>query len=147
MKPQEAVRKETGHIAIGTLVMTAVMLAVFAIVGHFRLNVLLGALYGCVLAVANFFFLGITVQRIAESAKAQEDEKQDPDAVKLAKLKMRQSYMLRMLLGAGLLIVALAVLKLNWIACVCPLIFPRITISAMDVFKRVRSVKGSGEIK
>ena len=52
-----------------------------------------------------------------------------------------------MLLGAGLLIVALAVLKLSWIACVCPLIFPRITISVMNAIHRVRSVKGSGEIK
>lgn len=147
MKPQEAVVKETGHIAIGTLILTAVMLLVFAVIGRFSLNVLFGGLYGCALAVANFFFLGMTVQRVAESAQKLHGEEADPDAVKLAKLKMRQSYMLRMLLGAGLLIVALAVLKLNWIACVCPLIFPRITISAMDVFKRVRSVKGSGEIK
>ena len=147
MKPQEAVVKETGHIAIGTLIMTAVMLIVFAVIGRFSLNVLFGGLYGFALAVANFFFLGLTVQRVAEGAQKLQGEEVDPDAVKLAKLKMRQSYMLRMLLGAGLLIVALAVLKLNWIACVCPLIFPRITISAMDVFKRVRSVKGSGEIK
>ena len=146
MKPQEAVVKETGHIAIGTLILTAVMLIVFAVIGRFNLNVLFGGLYGSALAVANFFFLGLTVQRIAESAQTKSEEV-DPDAVKLAKLKMRQSYLLRMLLGAGLLIVALAALKLNWIACVCPLIFPRITISAMDVFKRVRSVKGSGEIK
>ena len=146
MKPQEAVVKETGHIAIGTLILTAVMLAVFAIIGRFNLNVLFGGLYGCSLAVANFFFLGLTVQHIAESAQTGSEEV-EPDAVKLAKLKMRQSYMLRMLLGAGLLIVALAVLKLNWIACVCPLIFPRITISVMNAINRVRSVKGSGEIK
>ena len=147
MKPQEAVLKETGHIALGTLILTAVMIAVFAVIGRFDLAVLLGGLYGCGLAVANFFFLGLTVQRVAESAQKLQGEEVDPDAVKLAKLKMRQSYMLRMLLGAGLLILGLAVLKLNWIACVCPLVFPRITISAMDVFKRVRSVKGSGEIK
>ena len=147
MKPQEAVVKETGHIAIGTLILTAVMLAVFAIIGRFSLSVLLGGLYGSVLAVANFFFLGLTVQRVAESAPKLQGEEVDPDAVKLAKLKMRQSYMLRMLLGVGLLILALAVLKLNWIACVCPLIFPRITISVMNAINRVRSVKGSGEIK
>ena len=109
MKPQEAVVKETGHIAIGTLILTAVMLIVFAVIGRFNLNVLFGGLYGSALAVANFFFLGLTVQRIAESAQTKSEEV-DPDAVKLAKLKMRQSYMLRMLLGAGLLIVALAVL-------------------------------------
>lgn len=147
MKPQEAVKRETGHIAIGTLAMTALMLIVFAAIGRFEARVLLGALYGCALAVANFFLLGMTVQRIAESAKKQQSEEADPDEVKLAKLRMRRSYSLRMLAGAGLLVLGIAVFKLNWIACVCPLIFPRIVIAAMDVFKRVRSVKGSGEIK
>ena len=134
--------RETKHIALGTLILALVMLAVFALTGNFSLAVLLGALYGSAVAVGNFFLLGLTVQRVAESAGGE-----DPDQVKLAKLRMRKSYTLRLLLEAGLLILAIAVLKLNWIACFLPLIFPRITIMAMDVFKRVRSVKGSGEIK
>lgn len=138
MKPQQAVLRETKHIALGTAVLAALMLAVFAVIGRFSVNTLLAALYGCALAVANFFFLGMTVQKIAETANAD-----DPDQVKLAKLRMRQSYTLRMLLGAGLLILALAVLKLDWIACFLPLLFPRVTIFAMNLRGRVRSVKGS----
>ena len=142
MKPQEAVVRETKHIALGTLVLALVMLGVFALTGNFSLSALLGALYGSAVAVGNFFLLGLTVQRVAESAGGE-----DPDAVKLAKLRMRKSYTLRLLLEAGLLILAIAVLKLNWIACFCPLIFPRLTILVMNLRGSVRSVKGSGDMK
>lgn len=142
MKPQQAVKRETGHIALGTLILAAAMVAIFGIVGRLDLSVALGALYGSALAVANFFMLGMTVQRIAESAGGE-----DPDQVKLAKLRMRRSYLMRMLAGAGLLILGIAVFKLNWIACFCPLVFPRLTILAMNIRGRVKSVKGSGDIK
>lgn len=142
MKPQEAVIKETKHIAIGTLILSAAMLAVFALAGRFEMMVLLGALYGCALAVGNFFLLGLTVQRVAESASGD-----DPDQVKLAKLRMRRSYTLRLLAEAGLLILGISVFKLNWIACFCPLVFPRIIILVLNLKGTVRSVKGSGDIK
>lgn len=142
MKPQEAVVRETRHIALGTLILSAVMLAVFALTGNFSLSALLGALYGSAVAVGNFFLLGMTVQKIAESAGGD-----DPDQVKLAKLRMRRSYTLRLLLEAGLLILAIAALHLNWIACFCPLVFPRLTILFMNLRGSVRSVKGSGDMK
>ena len=44
MKPQEAVVRETKHIALGTLILALVMLAVFALTGNFSLAVLLGPL-------------------------------------------------------------------------------------------------------
>lgn len=141
MKPQEAVLRETKHIALGTLILTAAMLAVFAALGRFAWSVLFGALYGGALAVLNFFLLGMTVQRIAEAGGG------DADAVKLAKLRMRRSYSLRLLLEAGLLILAITVFQFNWIACFCPLVFPRIIILVMHLRGSVRSVKGSGDIK
>lgn len=143
MKPQEAVIRETKHIAIGTLILSAAMLAVFALAGRFEMMVLLGALYGCALAVGNFFLLGLTVQKVAESASGGDD----PDQVKLAKLRMRRSYTLRLLAEAGLLILGISVFKLNWIACFCPLVFPRIIILVLNIRGTVRSVKGSGDIK
>ncbi len=142
MRPQAAVIKETKHIALGTLVLSAAMVIVFAVIGHFNFEVLAGALYGSALAIGNFFFLGMTVQRIAESAQGD-----SPDEIKLAKLRMHRSYLLRMLVGAGLLILGIAVLKLNWIACCCPLVFPRLAILVIHLRGSVRSVKGNGEMK
>ena len=63
MKVQKAVLKETGHIAIGVLLGDVLMCAVFAIVHKFDYTVVLGALLGTAIAVANFFLLGVTLQK------------------------------------------------------------------------------------
>lgn len=139
VKPQQAVRKETRKVALGTLILTAAMLGVFALLGHFNLRVALGGLYGWLLAVGNFFLLGLTVQRIAETQDAASQEQ-----VNLAKLKMRRSYMLRMLGGAALLVLGLTVLHLNWIACFLPLTFPQLVILAANLWSKRGRVKDGG---
>ena len=84
----------------------------------------------------------MTVQRIAETARGDSQ-----DEVKLARLRMHRSYLLRMLAGAGLLILCIAVLKFNWIASCCPLIFPRLVIFAIHIRGGLHSVRGNGEMK
>ena len=138
MKPQREIIRQTRNIALGIAVMDAIMLIVFALIGCLDGKAVLGALYGSVLAVANFFFLGMTVQKIAETANVE-----DADEIKLAKLRMRRSYMLRMLALVVLLILALEVFKLNWIACFLPLLFGRISIFIANAGSKVKSVKGS----
>ena len=63
MKVQKAVLKETGHIAIGVLIADVIMCIVFALLKKFDYTVVLGALLGTGIAVANFFFLGVTLQK------------------------------------------------------------------------------------
>lgn len=138
MKPQDAVNREIKRVAIGTLALAAVMLAVFAAVGRMEMKVWLGALYGCVLAVGNFLLLAFTIRKIADGAGAV-----DEDATKMAKLRIQKSYSTRMLAGAALLVVGVAVLKLNWVACCLPLIFPRIVILFKSLLDRINRVKGS----
>ena len=67
-KPQKAVLRETGHIAIGVFIMVAVMLAVYAVIGKFSSKVLMGGVYTGILTVLNFFIMGLTVQSVAETA-------------------------------------------------------------------------------
>lgn len=120
MRVQEATRRETGHILLGTLAFSAVMELVFWAIGRWELSVLWGNLLGACWAVLNFFLLGLTVQKIA----GESDQKR-------AKLKLQGSYSLRMLVT--LLVIALAI-KLpfvTWPAAVIPLLFPRLTILAM----------------
>ena len=62
MKVQKAVLKETEHIALGVLIAAVIMCIVFALLKKFDYTVVLGALLGTVIAVANFFFLGVTLQ-------------------------------------------------------------------------------------
>ena len=91
---QPAVRKETKKVAIGTFVCVVLMWAVFGI-GHlavpeqipFDYTVLLAGFIGGMVAVLNFFLMGLTVQKIV----SMEDDKQ-------AAAKMKASYSQRMML-------------------------------------------------
>ena len=141
MKSPDAVSKEIRRIVLGTTVLTALMLMVYFLLGQLDAKVWLGALYGYALANGNFILLAFTVRKIADSAKPG-----DEDTTKMGKLRMQKSYSTRMLLGAILLIVALSVFKLNWVACCLPLLFPRIVILAKTAVEHLRKAKGS-EIK
>ena len=140
MNSAEAVKKEVRRVAVGSAILTAAMLIVFALLGKMDMSVLLGGVYGCLLAVGNFFFLGVTVRRIADTENAA-----DPEQIAQAKLKMRSSYITRTLVTGALLIVGLVVFKFNWIAYLLPMIFPRVAILAGQLIA-ARRVKGS-EIK
>lgn len=65
MKPQQAVVRETLHIAAGCGILCAVMLVVFAVCGQLGLPAVLGALLGGGWAVLNFFLMGLGVQKAA----------------------------------------------------------------------------------
>ena len=89
---QPAVKKETKKVAIGTFVCVILMWAVFGI-GHlaapeqipFDYTVILAGFIGGVVAVLNFFLMGLTVQKVV----SMEDDKQ-------AATKMKTSYTQRM---------------------------------------------------
>lgn len=122
MRVQEATRRETLHIALGVLCFSAVMHLVFLALGRWSLGVLWGNLLGGVFAVCNFFFLGLTVQKIA----GETDEKR-------AKLKLQGSYTVRMLLTLAVIVLAIKLPCMVWPAAVIPLLFPRLTILAMQM--------------
>lgn len=144
IKVQPAVRKETLRIAVGTLVLTALMLAVFLILGQFDLTVLLGAVLGSAAAIGNFFLLGLSVQKAAETmngvklpsyeeaeAGLEPGQELDTAAVpetKLAKQRMQLSYTVRMILLASVGVLGLTLPCFHAVATVLPFLFPRIVI-------------------
>ncbi len=136
MRVQPAVKKETLHIAAGTGLMTAVMLLVFLLLGRLTLPVVLGALLGACFAVLNFFLLGLTVQGALRTG----DENR-------SKMKMQLSYTLRMLLTLAVLLVGFSVPWFYWLSTVLPLLFPRLTIFAMQLlglYEPERPERGDG---
>ena len=122
MKVQETVKKETMHIAVGTLLFTAVMLLVFFILGRLDQPVVLGALLGSSFAILNFFLLGLSVQKSVSS-----------DNATRGKLVMTLSYSLRMLAMMGVVVAGLALPYFSWVTVVVPQFFPRLTISGMQL--------------
>lgn len=149
MTIQPAVKKETARVAIGVGIMSALMIAVYLIVGKFDCTVMLGALLGTCAAIGNFFLMALTVQKATESMpvlpKKEEEapengeegeERNEPlsDEARQAGKSMQASYILRML---GLAVIAIIAAKLpafDLLATALPMLFPHIVITLMKNF-------------
>ncbi len=125
MRVSPVVWKETKRIAIGVLILTALMVAIFAVCGHFDSTVLLGALLGCAYAIVNFFLMAYTIQRGTETTHTK------------AKARVQVSYTLRMLLMLAVGIAGVALPCFHWLAVLLPFVFPRLSIYLMQLLKIV----------
>ena len=128
-KPQQSIVKETKRIAVGTVIMLVVMLAVYAVLGKFTVGVLLGGLLGSAYAIFNFFLLGMTLQKSASMTDQQ-----------MAHMKVRSSYSTRMIGMLILAVVAFALPFVEGIPCLIALLFPRATIFALQVTGQIKDV-------
>ena len=115
MKINATVKKETKYVALWVLILSALMEAVFLVLGKWDFTVLLGNLLGGGGAILNFLLMGLTVQKAVEK-----DEK---DARSL--LKLSQSYRLLLLAGIVILGILLPIFH-TWAVIPC-LVFPRIS--------------------
>ena len=128
-KPQQSIVKETKRIAVGTVIMLVVMLAVYAVLGKFTVGVLLGGLLGSAYAIFNFFMLGMTLQKAASMIDQQ-----------MAHMKVRSSYSTRMIGMLILAVVAFALPFVEGIPCLIALLFPRATIFVLQVTGQIKDV-------
>lgn len=128
-KPQETVLRETRRIAVGVFSMLAIMLVVYAAMGRFSLAVVLGGLIGSLYAVINFLLLGMTVQKVAEMREGNEE---------LARMQMKSSYNMRMVIMILLIVVAFALPFVDGLACMIPMLFPRLTILVLQLTGKIK---------
>ncbi len=130
MKLQPAVKIETGRIALGTGIGVLVMYAVFFVLhmvipgnwAPFDYKVILGGIAGFLVAVFNFFWMAVTVQKVASI----EDEKQ-------ARSTMGVSYRYRTLMQLLWVILAIVVPVFNMVAGIVPLFIPSIVIKLRGI--------------
>lgn len=139
MKLQDASKKELAHITAGTLLCTAILLAVFAVLGAvglvpFTLSVVLGALVGAAVAIVNFAVLCLTVQ----NAAAKSD---DPKAMRAS---VQLSYNIRLFVQAIWCAAAFISPRIHLVAGILPLLFPRIVIHFLQITGRYRPESASG---
>ena len=119
-----AVRRETIYIAVWAAVLSALMEAVFLVIGKWDVTVLLGNLLGGLTAVLNFFFMGLTVQSAV-------DKPQDE-----ARTAMKASQALRSVMLLAVLVAGAAAPCFHLIAAIVPLFFPRIAIALRPLWDR-----------
>ena len=120
--------RETGHVAVGVAVCTAVMVGVFALLGKYDTSVLLGGIAGAVLAIGNFFFMALGTCMAADKAEQQD--------VAGGKSLIQQSYMLRLLALFILLFLCVKSGLCNIFALVLPLIFVRPSLTIAEFFRK-----------
>lgn len=111
------VKKETLRIALGTLLLSAVMQGVFLIIGKWDIRVLFGNLLGGGAAVLNFFLMCLTVVKCIGLEK-------DRAAVKIRVSQSGRLLMLAAIAGIG----ALLPKYFNLIALLLPLLFPAVIV-------------------
>lgn len=128
MNSKKIVFKETGIVAAGVFLCTAVMIGVFALLGKYDTSVLLGGAAGALLAVGNFFFMAVGITLAADKAEKQE--------VNAGKLLARNSYLIRLLVLAVLLFACAKSGVFNLFALVLPLIFVRPSLTIAEFFRK-----------
>ena len=133
MDSRKELFRQTLTVALGVALCAAVMVGVFALLGYFNMTVAWGALAGSLIAVGNFFAMGMTTTLAAEKAANQD--------VKGGQALISLSYMVRMALMLVALIVCGKSGLFNVIALAIPLAFVRPVLTVAEFFQK----KGDNE--
>lgn len=116
-------KKQTVKMSIGVLVMTAIMIGVFAAFDKFDYKVVTGGFLGALVTIANYFFLAFSVDRISNK-----------DNVKKGQSMMKISYFARLVVIGITIFVAIKIPIFNYIATAIPFLFPRVVIVIIQLF-------------
>ena len=119
MKLDPEVALENRKMARDCLILTALMGAGFLIARRFDLSVFFGLLIGYALAVGNFYFMSVGLTQALSTG--------DETA---AKLKIRQSYLIRTLVMLAVMAFSLWTERIHWVPVVASVFYPRIILAA-----------------
>lgn len=129
---QPAVKQETKRVAVMTLAGVVLMWVVYAVLHIYMpekvpldYTVFLGGLGGAAVAIGNFLWMGLTVQKVVSIV--------DEDA---AKMKVKASYSQRTLLQILWVIIAIVAPCFHFVAGILPLLFPGMGIKIMGILKK-----------
>lgn len=127
MDSRKIVMKQTAVIAVGEIILSAIMVGIFAALGKFSMAVLWGAVGGSLVMIANHFFMAVTVSLAADKAEAGDVEQ--------AKKMIQLSSTVRLLCMGGLLFLGVK-LGANVLALVLPLAFVRPVLMLAEFFRK-----------
>ena len=128
MDSRKYVLRETAYVALGVAVCVAAMIGIFALLGQFSREVVLGGIVGGLVAVGNFFFMAVGVTLAADKAESQD--------VKGGKAMISSSYTIRLIVMAVVLFAAAKSGYCNVFALVIPLVFVRPVLSVGEFFRK-----------
>ena len=124
-KNNSVIIRESMYIAVWVILLSCLMEAVFLIIGLWDYTVLLGNLLSGVVAVLNFYLMGITVEKAII--------KEEKDASNF----MRLSQTARMLMTFAAVAVGVLLPYFHIVSLLLPLFFPRIAIIFRPLFPQL----------
>jgi len=127
MDSRKIVYRETAVVAVGEVILSAIMVGVFAALGYFKMNVLWGALLGCCVMIVNYFFMAVTVSLAADRAQRGE--------VQQAQKSVQLSSTVRLVLMGVVLVVGIK-LGANVLALLLPILFARPILLLSEFFRK-----------
>lgn len=128
MRSMKTALRTTAPIGLGVVLLTGVMLLIYALIGAFRVQILYSALAGAVLSVGNFFMMALAAGNAADKAENQD--------VKGGQLLMQTSYVSRLVVLFLLLVAGVKLLNFDPLASVIPLLFVRPLITVHELFRK-----------
>ena len=128
MQKNRDVLRQVGGLAVALLVCIAVKLAVYALLGRLDRLVLLGAVFGWILAVGNFLSLSITVSNALDRAA-------NGGSPQKAQLEIQTSSVVRPLVLALIYIVLFRAKVCDPVAALLPLLFAQVAIKVLEFFR------------
>ena len=132
-KFEPAVRAECLYITAATLILSALMQAVFLIAGLWDYTVLLGNLLGAFAAVLNFYLLAAAVTRAVE--------REEKEARQLLRASQAARLFLLFLFALGGALIPV----FHTVATLIPFLFPRFSISLYPMISRHSARKKEGK--
>ncbi len=112
----KVVIKETRYMAVGVILFSAVMQAIFLVIGQWNVAVLWGNMLGAAVAVFNFLLMGLALQRAVQQKE------------KDAKQVMAASQLLRLLIVFVAVVLGCVSGVFNTWTVILPLFFPRVIV-------------------
>ena len=131
-KMEPAVRRQCVYILAVTVILSALMQAVFLVSGFWDYTVLLGNLWGLAVANLNFYLLAVAVTRAVER-----EEKE-------ARQLLQASHSKRLFLQFLLALIGALIPVFHILAVVIPLLFPRVALALLPFVQRKRGTDPDG---
>lgn len=129
MQKHQDILQQVGRMALATAGCSAIMLAIYAVVGRFTTAVLLGGLLGTVIAVGNFLALSITVSNALDRAAAGDN------SVK-ACMSIQSSSVVRTAILAVIYVLLFHAKVCDPLAALLPLLFAQAAIKLIEFFRK-----------
>jgi hypothetical protein len=135
LKLQKAVKDETVFVALGSIILSVIMVIVFFVLhGVFPekvpmdLTVIIGAVGGCAVAIGNFFLMAVTVQKVAGIENYDQ-----------AYRSMQVSYRYRTFLQLIWCVLTMVLGFINPVAGMLPLLWPSLLIKGRGILNGVKN--------